>query len=116
MMNRLDVETIISEIKFRDWKFKVNWNDRPYLQIEFIAPDTHNENSLPELQFSRKWWLSPHMCENEIVRTAYKAVKTAIEHEMDEQFTFKKQRIFDPHMDYTNLAALLDQIGTNNRS
>ena len=50
----------------------------------------------------------PHMCANEVVRTAYKAVEAAIKHELDEHFTFKGTAIFHPHMNYDLVAALGD--------
>lgn len=115
-MTLTNIEQLLKEIKFRDWMFRLKLDQgRPYLQLEWIAPDNHKENSPPEIQRSRKWWLSFHMCENEIIRTAYKAVKTAIEHETDEQFTFLGKCIFNPHIDYRKLAAQIDDIGLNIR-
>jgi hypothetical protein len=54
----------------------------------------------------RKWLLSPHMTNSEIVTTAFKALLTAVEHELREKFTYKGQAIFDPHMDVDRLVAL----------
>jgi hypothetical protein len=45
----------------------------------------------------RKWPIEPEHTEGEIVRTALKAVLTAVEHEAREQFLFDGKAIFDPH-------------------
>ena len=45
------------------------------------------------------------MTDSEIVRTAYKAVKTAVLHEMDELFLFDGEMIYSPH---TNIYALVE--------
>lgn len=55
---------------------------------------------------SRKWLLSEHMTDGEIVQTAFKAVMTAIEHETREKFMYRGQAIFDPHYDIEALVAL----------
>lgn len=55
----------------------------------------------------RKWYLSPHMTDSEIVSTAFKAFLTAEEHECRERFRYKGQRIFGPHMDVDTLADAL---------
>lgn len=52
----------------------------------------------------RKWYLSPHKTDGEVVQTAFKAVMTAMEHEIREMFTYKGVSIFDPHYDIDKLA------------
>lgn len=47
----------------------------------------------------RKWYLSPHMTDSEIVQTAFKAVVTAVEHEVREAFKYKGVAVCDPHLD-----------------
>lgn len=37
------------------------------------------------------------MAVSELVRTAYKAVQTAMMHELDEKFKYKGVAIYDPH-------------------
>lgn len=128
MLTDIDIDAIVSQIEYRDWKINVYHGKRPYLQVEFMAADSNltaygateavaafGGDVSPTVQKSRKWWLSYHMCENEIVRTAYKAIKTAIEHELDEHFTFCGQKIFNPHMNYRKLAFNMHRIGENIR-
>lgn len=54
----------------------------------------------------RKWLLSEHMTDGEIVQTAFLATMTAMEHEVRELFTFQGQSVFDPHYDIHKLVAL----------
>ena len=53
---------------------------------------------------SRRWLLSEHMTQGEIVQTAFKACMTAIEHEFRETFLFDGHSVFDPHYDIAKLA------------
>lgn len=54
----------------------------------------------------RKWFLSRHMTDGEIVQTVFKACLTAQEHEMRERFLYKGAAIFDPHYDIEKLVEL----------
>lgn len=54
-------------------------------------------------QAGRKWRLSKHMTDSEIVQTAFLAVRTAQEHELREQFKYKGYAIFNPHFDLDHL-------------
>lgn len=65
--------------------------DQPWLQIV--------DNDLPvEYRSGRKWRLSPHMTESEIVGTAFAAYKAWLEHEMMESFTYCGVAVFNPHI------------------
>lgn len=94
----------IDDVKFRDWTFLV-FED--CLQVEFMAPDP--ETGKPALQRSRKWMLSRHMTRGEVVQTAFKAVLTALEHEAREDFTYKGEVIFGPHLDVEALVGFCQQ-------
>lgn len=96
---------ITTHIKFLDWAFVIRDDDggRPYLQIQFMAPDADDPDSRPIVQKCRKWFLSPYMTDTELVRTAHKAVRAAIEHECDENFKFDGLPIFSPHTDVLSL-------------
>lgn len=54
----------------------------------------------------RKWLLSEHMTDGEIVQTVFKAVLTAMEHEVRELFLYRGHSIFDPHYDIDKLVEL----------
>ena len=83
-------ETWLLEVK-RD-------GDRAYLQVR-VLDGTDSDSGLPMEWTGRKWMLSPHMVKNEIVATAFKAVMTAMEHEVREMFRYRKTSIFNPHVD-----------------
>jgi hypothetical protein len=56
-----------------------------------------NVTGEPLAWWGRKWYISPHMTDAEIVTTIFLACKVAMEHELREGFTFSDQMIFDPH-------------------
>lgn len=59
----------------------------------------------------RKWRLSQHMTDGEIVWTAFKAMLTALEHEAREMFTFDGVTVADSHVDIHKLVAFLKEPG-----
>lgn len=75
---------------------------RPFVQI--VADDgVCNKTGAPMKWYGRKWALSEHMTDGEIVQTCFLAVKTAIMHEAMEGFTYKGAMIFNPHYDIDKL-------------
>ena len=68
-----------------------------------MAPDSFNGKV--ETQYCRKWMLSYWMTNSEIVRTAYKAIEAAVLHEMQEDFRYKSEPIYRPHIDVEALYA-----------
>ena len=101
-------EEIINVLSFIDIPFGWNIltrNDGPefYLQIHNPAgKDNFSDEEYPWK--GRKWKLSVHMKNDEIVRTAKKALDAAIEHEVAEMFKYRGQAIFHPHLDVDKLA------------
>lgn len=81
--------------------------DKHFLQI--LCKDTCNVTGKPLIWKSRKWQLSPHMTDGEIVQTALKACLTAAEHEIREKFKYRGVSIFDPHYDIEKLVELRRQ-------
>lgn len=75
-----------------------------YLQVSFDAPCSKTGRT--QRQRGRKWLLSEHMTDSEIVQTAFLAVLTAVEHEVRESFLFKNQPIFGPHFDVNALVEM----------
>lgn len=109
-MNKQDIQNIVDKISYKDWNFKVGQNEEHYyLQVIFNAPD--NRTGKIEPQFCRKWQLSTHMVVSEIVRTAYKAIVAAEEHEVGEHFKYKGQLVYCPHIDVEALVEVME----NNR-
>ncbi len=89
--------------------FLGNDKTRVYLQIK--SETKCNVTGNPIAWTGRKWYLSLHMTDGEIVQTALKACLTAAEHEIREQFKYKGQAIFDPHWDIEKLVELRSQDG-----
>lgn len=88
----------LKELKFQDWTFYAGLDAGvPYLQVSFKAKCPTN-GFMQEWQ-GRKWQLHQHMDKSDIVRTAFKAVMTAMEHEARENFLYRGRPIFGPHQD-----------------
>lgn len=84
--------------------------DRYYLQIRFNAPDP--ESGETTLWNGRKWFLSEWMTDSEFVRTCFMATMAAVEHETRENFMYRGEPIFGPHISVEALvgvARLLDK-------
>lgn len=89
------------------WEVSAYYDDRGYFYLQVGAEDgTCNVTGKPVRWSGRKWLLSEHMTDGEIIQTALKAVLAAHEHEAREQFLFKGQAIFDPHYDLVKLVRL----------
>lgn len=102
-----EVEDILSRVKYKDWTLRVlgKGEDTILCQWIFKAKDNDNpdDKELYE-QRCRKWYISAYSTDSEIIRTAYKAVKEAEAHEVDENFKFAGISIFNPHVDLLELA------------
>lgn len=96
---------ILAHIKYKDWTFRLlNKGDGFLLQTEFMAPDSKGPTGELFLQRGRKWYISSYSCIGEVVRTAYKAIEASELHEMQENFKFRGDAIFDPHLDPRDLS------------
>ena len=98
-----NIERIVSEISFKDWTIKIGQYEckTPYLQVLFY--DNDRITGEPELQRCRKWILSYHMVDSEVVRTAFKAIEAAMLHEVQEEFKYRGVRVYNPHLDLDEL-------------
>ncbi len=76
----------------------------PTLQVEFIVLDSG------ETWRGRKWLLSQHMTEGEVVQTALMACLAAEEHEAREAFRYKGKALFGPHLAVEALLANADEV------
>ena len=100
-----EIEALLDNVEYKDWDIVLRMDgDRPYLQIQFDAPDSFT--GVVERQYCRKWMLSYYMTDSEVVRTAYKAIEAAVLHELQEDFRFMEEPIFRPHYDVFALARL----------
>lgn len=78
-----------------------SYGKRPYLQVYYHAPCAKTGNI--ERWSGRKWYLSPHMTDDEIVKTAWAAAQAAVEHEIKEGFKFDNIVLFNPHVDFRKI-------------
>ncbi len=74
------------------------------LQAMYMDADTYTGK--PELQWTRKWPISPEMTESEVIQTAFKCVLTSMEHRAREGFKYHGARVFGPHFDVQDLVRL----------
>lgn len=109
----LEVQGIISKVTIpwelhllQDKLFKdENGNGRLYLQVQF--DDIDNVTGLPGYRsYCRKWYLSPYMTTQEIVRTCWLAYFGAVTHEAQEKFKYKGEMIYGPHISVDNLSLI----------
>lgn len=106
MLNKDDIQDIIDKISYKNWKIRLGENNGYYfLQCIFYAPDNYTGEIVE--QRCRKWQLSSYMVPSEIVRTAYKAILTAQEHEVGEHFRYKGELIYCPHVDVEALVEIM---------
>lgn len=77
---------------------------RVFLQVVYIAPCIKTEWS--KEFHGRKFYLSTHMTQDEVVKTAFLAFKLAVEHEIMEGFSVGGKTLFNPHVDFTELLAI----------
>jgi hypothetical protein len=67
---------------------------------------TCNVTGEPLSWTGRKWYVSQHSTDSEVLQTILKAYLTALEHEAREMFLYRGQPIFDPHFDVEALHLL----------
>lgn len=99
---------ILSRVAYKNWTFYVGGErGRWWMQVRFIAPDAAlGPNTELEEQHGRKWMLSEHMTESEVVQTAFTAVLKAEEHEVRENFLVEGVAVLGPHIDLFALIAM----------
>ena len=101
----------VAEVSYRDWSFRIDkdgiglW----FLQVRFDG--AHVQTGETTHWSGRKWRLSMHMTNSEIVQTALKAVLTAEEHEARERFQYRGRSIFGPHLSVDRLWDLVGDPG-----
>lgn len=83
----------------------VDWSHTYYLRVS--CPEGRCNVTDEDLPWKgRTWVLSQHMTDGEVVQTAFLALKTALEHELRERFTYKGVAVMGPHFDIDRLVAL----------
>ncbi len=78
--------------------------ERVYLQVSYdsICTKTGKKDNWK----GRKWYLSEHMTDDEVVKTAYVAFEAAVKHEIMEGFKVDGKILFNPHVDFEKLLSV----------
>ena len=97
-----EILKLVAAVECGDFEFVVSYErregrDRPYLQIQCADKCTVTGDDYR--WHGRKWFLSYHMTDSEVVQTCWAAAKMAMEHELRETFKWDGQPIFRPHFD-----------------
>lgn len=102
-------KNIVIQCSFTDYNFKIDVSrtGAVYLQATYTEPDTITGKS--ELQYTRRWFLSPDMNRSEIVSTAFKCAITSMEHRTREWFLYKGRAIYQPHYDVDSLWEICEE-------
>lgn len=101
---------ILSNVDYLQYTFHVSeGHGGVYLQATYVEPDVRTGEQ--DIQYTRKWLLSPHMTDSEIVQTAFKCALTSAEHRVREWFKYKDHAIFGPHYDIEDLVQLQQRGG-----
>ncbi len=105
------IVAITTRIEYRNWLLRFSLDKKrgnaPFIQWVFEAKC--RTTGYVDWQYSRKWYLSEHMTESEIVLTAFKAAITAEEHECRENFLYQSRRVMNPHISIQALMSVCDQ-------
>lgn len=102
--DQVRVAAALEEVSFPGYRFRVGRIAGAFLQVVYDEPDV--ESGEPTKQHGRKWYVSGNATRGEIIQTAFKAVMTSHEHRVREHFTWRGARLFGPHFDLEQLAAL----------
>lgn len=104
------LQRTLNDVTYKDWALSIlqdpHRSSAPYLQWHFRAACA--KTGMVEKQGSRKWYLSPHMTESELVQTAFAAALQAEEHECREHFQYTGRRVFNPHIAIHALLSVCD--------
>jgi hypothetical protein len=99
---------VLANVEFRlgeDYRFDIReGHGGVFLQAVYCDADIYTGHR--EIQYTRKWLLSPSMTDSEIVQTAFKCAITSAEHRAREAFKYRGARIFGPHFDCEDLVSL----------
>lgn len=111
MKNQLEIVNILTQVEFKDhWFYLQSKGDGYLLQLRYLEGDV--DTGKLEEQHARKWYISSHADESEIVRTALAACLRSAEHRVREHFTYKGVRVFDPHVSIDALAEVSNRKAT----
>lgn len=86
----------------RDVKSPVD--GRVFLQVEYDTPCI--KTGVPRVFRGRKWYLSDHMIDDEVVKTALAAFEATMRHECLEGFKIDGVTLVNPHVHFEELLGI----------
>jgi hypothetical protein len=84
-----------------------NPHGRIFIQICYLAPCTITGEK--KEWRGRKWYLSEHMTDDEIIKTTYVAFESCVKHEIMEGFKVDNIILFNPHVNFEALLSISNQ-------
>ncbi len=109
----LRVQAIINRIvmmgMWKKWTFCVDTDSNGSYYFQIIFKEQCVRSGRTQTQHCRKWLLSNHMTDSEIIQTIYLAVEVATQHELRESFLLDGQPVFGPHFNVTKFAEILKE-------
>lgn len=109
-MDHHQVKEILSNITYPGLAidFVAGGGSAGSIRVTAIREDVYTGDV--RVQNGRRWPLSEHMVESEVVQTVFAAIAMWEEHERRENFRYLGQKVFSPHLDLGKLATAL-QVG-----
>lgn len=104
-----------ARLSFPRLNFQVGTSSRKVWLRVHCPQGKCNVTGLPMSWSGRKWLLSPHMTETEIVMTAFKAVLTAYEHEAREKFLVDGYAVLDSHYSINDMVRFAQEANLDGR-
>lgn len=105
-MEQQEAWSILQDVYYPGYKIeaKTDHADRLYLQASYMEDDIYTGK--PELQMTRRWFISNEMTKSELVQTTFKCIMTSMEHRVREHFKYRDQLVFGPHFNIDELWCL----------
>jgi hypothetical protein len=101
-MTRERLDDIVGRVEYEEKRFRTGvYGHGWFVQVEYTEPDVRTGE--PALQRGRKWLVSRHATDSEVVQTCFAAVLASAEHQAREHFKYAPSRserpraIFGPH-------------------
>ena len=97
------LEAVAETVYFRDWEPKLQEKGDGFLFFWEIPVGAKKWNT-------RKWYISTHSCESEIIQTMLAAALAGVEHEGREDFKVNGKVLYGPHINHRALAVVAEDL------
>jgi hypothetical protein len=108
LLHRVTMSLMGQQFKLRvEYDCKDPLSGRLFIQVVYDAPCSKTGHA--DTWKGRKWQLSEHMTDDEIVKTMYAAFEAAVKHEILEGFKVDGRVLFNPHVNFEELLLISDK-------